>query len=71
PVVLKVDSPDVPHRSDAGAVITNIQNEQGAREAYDEILENVRGYDENARVNGVLVQPLVRDGFEAIVGVSH
>jgi acetyltransferase len=71
PVVLKVDSPDVPHRNRADAVRVGLDSESAVLDAYAEILDNVREYDPDARVEGVLVQPMVDEGVEALVGVSR
>jgi acetyltransferase len=71
PVVLKVDSPDVPHRNRADAVRVGLDSESAVIDAYDEILDNVHEYDPDARVEGVLVQPMVDSGVEALVGVSR
>ena len=70
PVVLKVDSVDVAHRTDADAVRVGLDGEHAVREAYESIVENVRERHPAADVNGVLVQPEVPDGVEALVGVS-
>lgn len=70
PVVLKVDSPDIPHRTDADAVRVGVVSEEDARETYSAIMENARSYAPNADINGVLVQPQVDAGIEALVGVS-
>jgi acetyltransferase len=71
PVVLKVDSPDVPHRNRADAVRVGLDSEAAVLDAYAEIRDNVRAYDPDADVKGVLVQPMVESGVEALVGVSH
>jgi acetyltransferase len=70
PAVLKVDSPDVPHRSAVGGVRTDVNTESAARHAYETIVSNVREAVPDADVAGVLVQPQVEDGVEALVGVS-
>jgi len=71
PVVMKVDSVDVPHRTDADAVRIGLDEEAAVREAYATILANVDDYDPGADVEGVLVQPQVEEGVEALVGVSE
>lgn len=70
PVVLKVNSSDVPHRTDADAVVGGVEDADGVRDAYDTIVKNVADYDPEADVNGVLVQPQVDDGIETLLGVS-
>lgn len=70
PLVLKVDSSDIPHRTDAGAVLTGINSEAEARDAYTRIMDNARAYAPDADINGILLQPQVTTGIEALVGVS-
>ena len=71
PVVLKVDSPDIPHKTEAGVVCLNLQNANEVRVAYAAILANARAHAPNAAVNGVLVQEMVRGGVEVIIGVNY
>lgn len=68
PVVLKIVSPDVVHKSDAGGVILNVTTADAAEQAYDTILGNVRDRVPNARIDGVLVVAQAPRGFELIVG---
>jgi acyl-CoA synthetase (NDP forming) len=70
PVVLKVDSPDVPHRNRADAVRVGLDTEEAVLDAYSDIRDNVRAYDADAEIEGILVQPMVETGVEALVGVS-
>lgn len=71
PVVLKIDSPDVPHKTDAGAVKLNIRSEEEAVASFEEILANVKRYKPDARINGVLVQQMLPAGTEIILGVNR
>lgn len=71
PVVLKLDSADVPHRTDADAVRVGLEGPDAARDAYREIRANVEDYDPGAHVEGVLVQRQHGAGVEALVGVSQ
>ena len=71
PVAMKVVSPDIDHKSDVGGVILGIEDEDAARAAYDDLMREVGVRMPNARLEGVLVQPMVRGGLETIVGVSH
>jgi acetyl-CoA synthetase (ADP-forming) len=68
PVVLKIVSPEIIHKSDAGGVMVNLQNPSGVSEAYRKILENVRKYNADARIVGVLVQEMAPQSTETIVG---
>ncbi|WP_458189031.1 acetate--CoA ligase family protein [Haladaptatus sp. NG-WS-4] len=70
PTVLKIDSVDVPHRSRVGGVKTDVDTAAAAREAYQEVLSNVRDGAPDAEIEGVLVQPRIEDGVEVLVGIS-
>jgi acetate---CoA ligase (ADP-forming) len=71
PVVLKVDSPEIPHRTDAGAVATDVSLEAVA-DRYAEVVANARAHAPDAELEGVLVQEQVELAgvTEALVGVS-
>ena len=71
PVVLKADSPDIPHKTEAGAVRLNLRNADEVRAAHAVILANVKANAPRATLNGVLVQEMVFGGVEVIVGVSY
>lgn len=71
PVVLKILSPDVAHKSDVGGVRLNLANDQAVAEAYEGILAAVRNAAPEARLQGVSVQPMARQGTEVIVGLTH
>jgi len=71
PVVLKIDSPDILHKTEAGGLRLNIRNRDELIRAYNEVLQNVRTYNPAARVYGVLVHEMVPDGAEVIVGVNN
>jgi acetate---CoA ligase (ADP-forming) len=71
PVVLKVLSPDLLHKTEARAVKLGISSEREFRDAYAEILENAGRYRPAAKIEGILVQEMVRGGTEVIVGVSQ
>ncbi|AAB90033.1 acetate--CoA ligase alpha subunit [Archaeoglobus fulgidus] len=70
PVVLKVVSPDVVHKSDVGGVKLNV-GENDLEKAFFEILSNVEGRMPKARIEGVLVQKMVDGGKELIVGMKR
>ena len=71
PVVLKIVSPDIAHKSDVGGVILDVKSAKDAREAYSKIMENVRKRAPSARIVGVLVQEMVPWGLEVIVGATR
>jgi acetyltransferase len=70
PVVLKVDSPALPHRTDAGAVALDLDSPEAVREAYRDVRAAALTHVDESDVAGVLVQPMVDDGVEAILGVA-
>lgn len=71
PVALKVVSPQIAHKTEAGGLKLNIGDQRRLDEAYTEILDNVGAYNPKAVVNGVLVQEMLPPGKEVIVGVSR
>ena len=71
PVVLKVVSPEILHKTDFGGVKTNIQNEKELKEAFLSITNNVRRKAPQANILGVLVQEMISEGREVIVGFSR
>ncbi|MDP2829273.1 MAG: bifunctional acetate--CoA ligase family protein/GNAT family N-acetyltransferase [Sulfuricellaceae bacterium] len=72
PVAMKVNSPDITHKTDAGGVRLNLVNAQAVRAAYHEILENVRLSRPNAHMDGISIQPMIvkPNGRELMVGVT-
>ncbi|VVB84714.1 Acetate--CoA ligase [ADP-forming] I [uncultured archaeon] len=69
PVVLKILSPQVIHKTDAGGVALGINSDTGVREAFDTIVRRVREYNPEAQIQGVTVQRMVRSkGYELILG---
>jgi len=70
PVVLKIVSPDVTHKSDVGGVKIGLEDEAAVRAAYDDIIAAVKDRQPKARIEGVAVQAMARPGTEVIVGMS-
>jgi acetyltransferase len=70
PVVMKIISPDILHKSDMGGVVVGIQNKKEACEAYQDILIRARRYMPDADIWGVAVQEMVEQGREIILGVT-
>jgi acyl-CoA synthetase (NDP forming) len=68
PVVLKIVSPDIIHKSDAGGVMVNLKSSVEVQEAYGKILENAKKYKATAKIAGVLVQEMAPQSTEVIVG---
>ncbi len=70
PVVLKIASSDVVHKSDAGGVKLNLATADEVGEAYDEIMASIGKAFPDAKIQGVSVQGMARSGVEVIVGMS-
>jgi acetyl coenzyme A synthetase (ADP forming)-like protein len=68
PVVMKIISPDIVHKSDAKGVKVNIKDEAGVRENYKTILANAKAYKASANIHGIAVQEMAPWGTEVIVG---
>ncbi|MGE7603023.1 acetate--CoA ligase family protein [Peribacillus sp. NPDC097675] len=71
PVVLKVDSPDIPHKTEADAIRLNVKGEEEVVEAFDEITRNALKYKPDARINGISVQEMLPNGVEVIIGANN
>ena len=71
PVALKVQSQDISHKTEARAIRLDIESDAELASAYEEVLSNARAYKKDARIEGVLVQEMVKDGVEAILGVTN
>ncbi len=68
PVVMKIESPDIVHKTDVGGVVVDLRTAEEVRAEYDAMMNRVRGTKPDADVEGVLLQPFVRGGRETIVG---
>jgi len=71
PVALKIDSPDILHKSDWGGVRLNIQSAVYLRQSYDKILEVAAAKFPAARLNGVVVSAMAAPGLELLIGMSR
>ncbi|MFO7754975.1 MAG: bifunctional acetate--CoA ligase family protein/GNAT family N-acetyltransferase [Bacteroidales bacterium] len=73
PVVFKILSPDITHKSDTGGVILDIHNDREARSAWETIIKNVRKAQPEARIEGVTVQPMIKmpGAVEMIMGIKR
>lgn len=68
PVVLKIVSPQILHKSDAGGVLVGLDSAEAVRAGYEQILANAAKYDPKAELSGVQVQQMVGEGQEVIIG---
>ena len=71
PVVMKIASPDIIHKSDAGGVKVGVKNDDELRAAFRSIMEGAKKYRADARIKGVLVQEMVKSAKETILGASQ
>ncbi len=71
PVVMKISSPDILHKTDIGGVKVGVADANAARDTYELIEYRARKYSPDARIWGVLVQEMVRKGRELLVGVKR
>ncbi|MFC1949000.1 acetate--CoA ligase family protein [Chloroflexota bacterium] len=70
PVVLKIVSPDVVHKSDAGGVKLDLKTVEQVGKAYDDIMKSIKKLHPEAKILGVSVQKMARPGVEVIIGMS-
>jgi acetate---CoA ligase (ADP-forming) subunit beta len=70
PVVMKIVSPDVVHKSDAGGVKLKIENATQAGKAYSEILASIKKHYPKAKITGISVQKMAKQGVEIIIGMT-
>ena len=68
--VMKIVSSDIQHKTDIGGVILNIENINDAQKAYEKILSNVKKNAPEAKIDGVMVSPMIKGGIECILGAK-
>lgn len=71
PVVMKISSPDIMHKTEAGGVKLNIMSVEQAENAYADIMANCRAYAPNATLEGILLQEMAPSGVEMIIGINN
>jgi acetyltransferase len=71
PIVMKIESSDILHKSDAGGVKLNINTDEAAKDNFSLIMDNAKAYDPEARINGILMQKMLPKGMEVIIGVNN
>jgi acyl-CoA synthetase (NDP forming) len=69
PVVLKISSPDVVHKTDAGGVLLDLRDEDAVRHGFDRVMTSVAGHLPEARLTGVVVSQYISQGVEVLLGV--
>lgn len=70
PVVMKIISPDIAHKTDVGGVILNIPSPEAAAEAYQTILKNVKIHKASASIEGILVEKMIKKRYELLIGAK-
>ena len=70
PVVMKILSPDIVHKSDAGGVAVDLRTDAEVARAFYSMMDHVRGRNSSLRVEGVILEKML-SGFEMIVGTTH
>ncbi|MDA8141564.1 MAG: acetate--CoA ligase family protein [Desulfobacteraceae bacterium] len=71
PVAMKIVSPQIIHKSDAGGVKINLGDEGAVRKAFDDIIANAKAFKADAQIEGVLIQQMAPKGQEVILGASR
>ncbi|MFM0439484.1 acetate--CoA ligase family protein [Paraburkholderia strydomiana] len=71
PVVLKIVSPQIVHKTEVGGVALNVSNADGVRAAYRQIMDSVRARAPEAQIDGILVCPMIVGGTEMILGMNN
>jgi 4-hydroxybutyrate---CoA ligase (ADP-forming) len=71
PIVMKIVSPDIIHKSDAGGVKVGLKNEKEIRSAFREIMDNAKAYKAEASIKGVLIQEMITSAKEVILGAKQ
>ena len=70
PVVMNIASPEIVHKSDAGGVKIGLKNEDEIRQAFRTIISNAKKYKPDAKIDGILVQEMIKSGKETILGAK-
>lgn len=68
PIVLKIVSPDILHKTDAGGVAVGLKNEAEVKKEFEEMLQRVKNYKKDAKIIGVLIQKMAPSSTEVIIG---
>jgi acyl-CoA synthetase (NDP forming) len=71
PVALKIESRDIPHKTEAGGVALSLSNAAAVAAAFERVSANARTYKRSASLDGVIVQPMAKDGVDVVVGLQR
>jgi acetyltransferase len=69
PVVMKIASPDIAHKSDIGGILLNVTGETAVREGFHTLIQNAKHHAPHAQLQGVTLSPMIGEGQEVIVGI--
>ena len=69
PMAMKIQSPDIPHKTDTGGVLLNLDSPKALRDGFFRLMENAAGRNPDADVHGVLVEPMAEPGLELMLGI--
>lgn len=70
PIVMKILSPDIQHKTDAGCVFLGIDSIEKVKESFDKIISNAKAYNSDAKIDGILIQEMAEKGLEVIIGMK-
>ena len=70
PVVLKVASPDIPHKTEIGGVFINLTTKEEVEESYQKLITNVQSNAPKAKIDGIIVAEMITGGIETVLGVT-
>jgi acyl-CoA synthetase (NDP forming) len=70
PVVMKISSPDISHKTDVGGIILDLNSDEEIKKAYLTMMDSVKKNAREARIDGVIIQKMAKSGLEVIVGVK-
>jgi acetyltransferase len=71
PVAMKIVSPQILHKSDAGGVALGVRDREAAAKTFDDLIQKAKKFDPKAEINGVLIQKMAKKGEEAILGMNR
>ena len=71
PVVMKIISEDIIHKTEAGGVIMSLSNEEDVRMSFTNMMNSIKKYNPNARIEGVCIEKMINEGVEVIVGIKQ
>jgi acetyltransferase len=71
PVALKIESPDILHKTEAQGVRLGLKNAAAVREAYQKVVDSARRHNSDARIDGIVVQPMAQGDVELVVGLKR